>query len=480
MSTAGRPNPTALTCTRPPRLAVVVPVLNEAARIGPLLAHLQPLRARGALLVLADGGSHDGTLVLLQEAHSQGQMDAWVAAPAGRAAQMNAGALWALRALGPASGLPHTTPHTLLFLHADTRLPPNADLLIEKVLSGSTAPCWGRFDVQIEGRHPGLRMVQALMNLRSRLTGIATGDQALFVRSTDFLAVGGFPAQPLMEDIEMSARLRRRTPPACLREPVLTSGRRWETRGLWRTIGLMWRLRARYFAATDRVAASRQLALDYGYAVRPMAAVSILAKAPVPGLAKTRLQPLLGPAGAARAQRAFTLRALRTVFQASTGPCTLWCAPDATHRLFRLLQNRYGVRGLAQPDGDLGQRMAHIVADHFRRHPGLPVLLLGTDCPALEPAHLQAAATALVDHDAVMIPAEDGGYVLIGLRQPRPGVFPEVFQGIAWSTDSVATQTRERLQAAGARWKELPVLWDVDEPPDWLRWQRIQADAGLR
>jgi rSAM/selenodomain-associated transferase 2/rSAM/selenodomain-associated transferase 1 len=455
----------------PTRLAVVVPVLNEASRMAALVAHLQPFRQRGAWVVVADGGSHDGTLEVLQQAQAAGQIDACVVAPAGRAAQMNAGARWAL-------GRGATHPEALLFLHADTRLPPNADELVARALSmGHPAPCWGRFDVQIEGRHPGLRMVQIFMNLRSRLSGIATGDQALFVRSADFLAVGGFPAQPLMEDIEMSARLRRRTPPACLPERVLTSGRRWETRGLWRTIALMWRLRARYFTAPDRVTASRQLALEYGYAVRPMAAVSVLAKAPVPGLAKTRLQPLLGPAGAARAQRAFTLRALLTVSQASTGPCTLWCAPNPQHRLFRLLAQRFGVQCVAQPGGDLGQRMADIVAEHFRQHPALPVLLIGTDCPALTPEHLQAAASALADHDAVLIPAEDGGYVLIGLRQPSPGLFPEVFQGVAWSTASVMSQTRERLQASGAIWAELPTLWDVDEPQDWLR---FQAQRGLR
>lgn len=455
------------------RLAVVIPVLNEAERMAPLLAHLQPLRQRGAHVVVADGGSHDGTLQLLQQALSSGQIDACISAPAGRSAQMNAGALWALE---------HAAPHALLFLHADTRLPPWADQLIARALwHGNTgagpAPRWGRFDVQIEGLHPGLPMVQTFMNLRSRLTGIATGDQALFVHCQDFLAVGGFPAQPLMEDIELSARLLRRGRPACLRERVITSGRRWETRGLWRTILLMWQLRARYFAAANRVTASRQLALDYGYSVRPMAAVSILAKAPVPGLAKTRLQPLLGPAGAARAQRAFTLRILHTALRASTGPCTLWCAPDPAHRLFRLLTRRFGVHCVAQPEGDLGQRMAHIVAEHFRQHPGLAVLLVGTDCPALGPQHLQAAASALIDHDAVLIPAEDGGYVLIGLREPLPGLFPQVFQGVSWSTARVMAETRERLQAAGARWTELPTLWDVDEPQDWLR---LQAQGGLR
>ncbi len=134
----------------------------------------------------------------------------------------------------------------LLFLHADTRLPSDALAL---VLAALAAPHrdWGRFDVRIVGRHPMLALVAAGMNLRSRLSGIATGDQAIFVRRAAFDAVGGFPAQPLMEDVELSRRLKRRARPVCLRARVETSGRRWEKFGIWRTIGLMWRLRLFYW-----------------------------------------------------------------------------------------------------------------------------------------------------------------------------------------------------------------------------------------
>lgn len=133
---------------------------------------------------------------------------------------------------------------SLLFLHVDTRLPDGADSLIAQALR--TRP-WGRFDVQIEGRHPMLRMVAAMMNLRSRITGIATGDQAMFMSRAAFEQAGGFPAQPLMEDIELSTRLRRIGRPACLAACVVTSGRRWERDGAWRTILLMWRLRFAYW-----------------------------------------------------------------------------------------------------------------------------------------------------------------------------------------------------------------------------------------
>lgn len=210
-----------------PALSIVIPALNEAAVIEAALAALQPLRARGVEVVLADGGSQDGTPALAAP-----WVDAVVAAPRGRAVQMNAGAE---RARG----------RLLLFLHADTRLPPLADMLAQKAVAGGAH--WGRFDVRIDGRPPMLRVVAALMNLRSRASGIATGDQAIFVTREAFERIGGFPLQPLMEDIELSRRLKRIGRPACLHARVCTSGRRWEERGVWRTIFLMWRLRWRYW-----------------------------------------------------------------------------------------------------------------------------------------------------------------------------------------------------------------------------------------
>ena len=221
----------------PARLSVVIPALNEAAGIQATLVALAPLVARGAQLLVADGGSTDNTVALAQAGGAQ-----VVHVPRGRALQMNAGAQ-------------HASGDILLFLHADTRLPPDADRLIVQALA-SGAQVWGRFDVRIEGRPRMLRVIAACMNRRSRWTGIATGDQALFMTRAEFDAVGGFPAQPLMEDIAMSERLLRRSRPACLRERVVTSGRRWETRGVWRTVLLMWRLRLAYWrgAAPEHLA----------------------------------------------------------------------------------------------------------------------------------------------------------------------------------------------------------------------------------
>ena len=221
----------------PVRLSVVIPALNESAGIQAVLQALAPLVARGAQIIVADGGSTDGTATRALAGGAQ-----VVDAPRGRALQMNAGAQQA------SGGL-------LLFLHADTKLPPDADRLIEQALA-SGPQVWGRFDVCIEGRPRMLRVIAAFMNRRSRWTGIATGDQALFMTRAAFDAVGGFPALPLMEDIEMSKQLLKLSRPACLRARVVTSGRRWETRGVWRTVLLMWRLRLAYWrgAAPEHLA----------------------------------------------------------------------------------------------------------------------------------------------------------------------------------------------------------------------------------
>ena len=213
-----------------PALSIVVPALDEAAGIAAALQALAGARAEGAEVIVVDGGSRDATVAL-----SQALADRVVSAPRGRARQMNAGAAVARAPV-------------LLFLHADTTLPSGgARAALAAVQAGAA---WGRFDVRLEGRSTMLPVIAAFMNARSRLTGVATGDQAIFVRADRFRAIGGFPDQPLMEDIELSSRLKRLSAPACLRERVVTSGRRWEQRGVWRTVWLMWRLRLRYWLGT--------------------------------------------------------------------------------------------------------------------------------------------------------------------------------------------------------------------------------------
>ena len=213
-------------------LSIIVPCLNEAEGIGQALAALAPLRARGAEVIVVDGGSSDGTVE-----RAAPLADRVIDAPRGRASQMNAGAA---RARG----------EIMLFLHADTLLPESADALIVDGLKRSRRG-WGRFDVVISGGSPLLRVVAQLMNVRSRLTGIATGDQAIFVTRSLFTAAGGYPEIALMEDIALSKRLKRFGQPLCLRHRLVASGRRWEKHGVVRTILLMWRLRLAFWLGAD-------------------------------------------------------------------------------------------------------------------------------------------------------------------------------------------------------------------------------------
>jgi len=208
-----------------PRISIVVPTRNEAPGIGGLLRSLAPLRDRGHEVIVVDGGSEDGTV-----AAAAGLADAVIEAPRGRARQMNAGAE---RARG----------EVLWFLHADSAVPEEADRLIGAALGRGE---WGWFDVRLSGAHPALRVVEWMMNRRARLTRIATGDQGLFVRRRLFQALGGFADIPLMEDIELTRRLKRRGPPQPVAARLITSSRRWERDGIARTILLMWRLRLAY------------------------------------------------------------------------------------------------------------------------------------------------------------------------------------------------------------------------------------------
>ncbi len=244
-------------------------------------------------------------------------------------------------------------------------------------------------------------------------------------------------------------------------------------------------------------------------------AIAVMAKAPIAGLAKTRLIRLVGPAGAARVQRGFVLRTLATAMAAQPGLLTLSCAPDRNQRFFRALRRSARWPKLhftSQTQGDIGARMAAVFAEHAARvathapdrvplqqltsqqppqrcadraerlvsplshglHPK-PLLLIGSDCPVLTSSYLKAAADALQrGADAVFGPVEDGGYMLVGLRDPSAAAHLQLFEGIDWSTGRVMAQSRDRLRKAQADWHELPLLWDVDEPADWLRWQQVR------
>ncbi len=213
------------------QLSIIIPVLNEAVVIKDTLAVLEALRLQGAEVIVVDGGSTDDTVDLAVKASVR-----ILASSSGRAVQMNHGAKFA-------------RGDYLLFLHADTLFSDDAHKQLTAAIRDRRL--WGRFDVRLSGRGVLLRVVESAMNLRSRLTGIATGDQAIFVQSGAFKGVGGYPEIALMEDIALSKKLKRQGPPACLDSKVVTDSRRWEEHGILRTIVLMWSLRLLYFMGVD-------------------------------------------------------------------------------------------------------------------------------------------------------------------------------------------------------------------------------------
>ena len=213
-------------------ISVIIPVLNEANNILQVLQPLQKFREKNIEIIVVDGGSDDSTLALVEPFS-----DIIEVTKKGRARQMNVGAKLARGDI-------------YIFLHADTFLPDNFIDCIEKAFSDGRS-CWGRFDIRLSGSASSLRIVEFFVNFRSRLTGIATGDQAIFVRAQAFRKLGGYQNIPLMEDVALSKVLKQKAPPLCLKEKVLTSSRRWEEFGIWRTIFLMWQLRLAYFFGAD-------------------------------------------------------------------------------------------------------------------------------------------------------------------------------------------------------------------------------------
>jgi hypothetical protein len=250
-----------------------------------------------------------------------------------------------------------------------------------------------------------------------------------------------------------------------LRERVVASGRRWDANGAWTTIRSMWGLRWAYWRGAD----PRKLATRYyGVDPRDPPTLQVFAKAPVPGRVKTRLARTIGDAAAATAYRALAERTLATAVAARragvAGAVELWLDPESDAAAIAPWRERYGVTIETQAGDDLGARMRHALRTSIAR--GHPALLIGTDVPGYDVGYLAHAAAALERHDAVIGPAEDGGYVLIGLARDV-----DVFRGVPWSTPDVMATTRARLAAARASHAELPPLWDVDTHDDFLRWR---------
>ncbi|MCB1667937.1 MAG: TIGR04283 family arsenosugar biosynthesis glycosyltransferase [Porticoccaceae bacterium] len=450
--------------------SVIIPVLNEGDQIAFCLQRIKRVCPGNTELIVVDGGSSDETVSI-----AESLADMLITAPRGRASQMNAGAK-------VASG------DVLLFLHADTLLPEGFFQQLSQLDSQSWG--WGFCAVQLSGRHWLLRCIERAMNLRSRLRRIGTGDQCLFVKQGLFYSVGGFPSQQLMEDVELCKRLKKTGRYTFLKNPVTTSSRRWEENGITRTVLQMWALRFAYFLGVSanrladiyypgsNIASSGQTVYRY-----PDSCIIQFAKAPVVGKVKTRLQPVLGERGSLALHQALLEHQLRQQQSARIAPLELWFnefEPDRDgqgacsrkpsvenrsdmyfHKLVLGSETRLGL----QKGDSLGDRMRNCFFNRLAVCKN--VILIGSDCPAINGEYIAQAIDALdAGSDAVLGPALDGGYVLIGLGKLSAEQIASVFAEVDWGTDSVMEKTRQNLRDAGLRWHELKTLQDIDRKED--------------
>ncbi len=438
------------------KISFILPVLNEAHLINAQLQCLQCYREFGHEIIVVDGGSSDETVELAQPLAEH-----VLTTRPGRSRQMNAGAA-------------HATGNLLLFLHADTRLPPAVDSLLEQAIGVNDHP-WGWFDVRLSNTSFMYRIIGRAMTLRSRVTSVCTGDQALFVGTGLFQSVGGFASQQLMEDIGLSKRLRRLHKPLCIREQVITSSQRWQDKGVFRTVFLMWWLRLLYFLGVSPDYLARQYypqrsgqepSVEYRH---PQARVLVFAREPKLGAVKTRLQGVIGKERALALHEAMIRRVTGLVKQSRLAPMALWVSSNIHHKLFISICN---IKDISEQVGDdLGQKMAYAVAATLADDMINAVLLVGADCPSIDQSYLALALEKLVrsDVDAVIGPAEDGGYVLLGLKTPAP----ELFRDIQWGTDAVLNATIQRLEDGGFSYHLMDQRWDVD------RYEDLERLAGL-
>jgi len=432
------------------KISFIIPTLNEAEHISSTLDQLQALRKRGHEVILSDGGSHDETLSL-----SKDKVDHHINAAPGRACQMNDGAK-------VASG------ELFCFLHADTNTPENIDELILEGLSKTNSNHWGFFKIKLSGCNWQFRIIEWLINKRSCLTHVATGDQAIFIDKQSFNNLNGFSNIPLMEDIEISKRLRKISCPVCIiKTPLITSSRRWEKHGIISTVLLMWQLRLRYFFGASPSDLIKTYKPHNPINNQIKQQLIIFIKAPVPGYCKTRLTPYLSPEEASEFYKTLVTNCFNNIKTINNTDISIFTYPDINNPFIKSLSHKYATTCHIQSGENLGERMFNALDKSLQTYDRC--VLIGTDCPVLDQSYLEQAFKALYQHDMVLGPANDGGYVLIGASKTEASLF----NNINWGTDSVLKQSLHNANKAAYKTHLLDTLWDVDTPEDYIKYQKL-------
>ncbi len=445
------------------KLSIIIPVLNEQKCIVARLNALQKLREAKCEIVLVDGGSDDQTVDLAIPL-----VDKFVHSSPGRAVQMNRGAELA-------------TGNIFLFLHIDTVLPKSANELIANLIAERSS-VWGWFDLQFDNSSLLFKLISGSMNIRAAFTQVCTGDQTMFITRSLFESIQGFPEIPLMEDVAISKLLRRNSKPKRVSTKVTTSIRRWEQNGVIKTVLFMWWLRLLYFIGTSPIELARRYYPNFVKQCDkadspvpseatfryPNARILLFARAPFLGQVKTRLEPLLGSEKSLELHRAMSLRIAGLLSSIKLAPWQLWVSADESNEFFLSICNREDIH--LQIGNNLGEKIAGSMHEALLK-PGVNgVIVIGSDCPGFDEAYLESAIKQLYEcHDIVLGPAEDGGYVLIGMKAPNP----TVFKGVEWGTDRVLEQTITNIDSLNLSYVLLEPLWDVDRPEDLDRLQNL-------
>lgn len=431
--------------TRRPPLAgitAVIPVLNDARSLASLLQALS--RWEGLEIVVVDGGSRDDPEAVCRRF----AVRCLTAAPS-RGGQLR-------------HGVAGTSGDWLWFLHGDAEV---TEDLAAALAKATRAASWGCFDACLSGASPLLRVVGFLMNWRSRLTGICTGDQGIFVSRALLDVVGGVPDQPLLEDIELSKRLRRHARPYRVPARLGSSARRWERAGILRTVVFMWWVRLRYFLGGEPAQLYRRYYGSVAGAPRDVGErprVAVFARSPERGRVKTRLAAALGETGALDAHVELVETTLAAVSRGGFD-CELWFA-GARNAGLAAWAERFDARLVEQPAADLGERMLAALRAGAR-------VVVGTDIPEMSAEYVETALDRLRDADVVLGPVEDGGYCLVGMNVPHAALFRD----IEWGAGDVLERTLARAAEAGLRVALLDVLWDVDDIDDLARWRAARV-----
>jgi len=441
-------------------VSVIIPVLNEEEFLKERLTALQWLRNKYSEIIIVDGGSSDHSAKI-----SAPMADTFLFSRKGRANQMNAGAK-------------NARGEILLFLHSDAVFLENSFEELQKKIA-TIDIFWGWFNLKFTDRSLIFSLISNSMRIRSSLTKICTGDQTLFVSAKLFNDIGGFPDIPLMEDIAISKMLKKESPPVFISNPVFSSVRRWESEGALKTILTMWWLRFQYWASIDpkRLAKSYYPQIDFSINDTnknhqsfkfPQINILLFARTPELGKVKTRLEPALGAEKALSLHKAMINRIFQLASKSGLAESKLWLTSGDNKEMFIKLSSGDSV--FNQPEGNLGEKMLFAIAQTLNLPNMNAAIVVGCDCPSINKDYLN---TALLHLDQgvklVLGPAEDGGYVLIGMN----AVYPEIFEGISWGSTEVFSQTVKNAEALGISYVSLDPLWDVDRPEDLPRLEEL-------